>query len=616
MQRPLIIISLLIISFSVVAQPASFRFAFVTDTHIGSPNGSPEEDLRRTVNDINQQTDLDFVLVTGDITEMGTDEEIRLAKSILDQLKIPWYPIPGNHDTGWSESGGQSFIRIFGADKFHFEHKGIHFIGCASGPYVRMSDGHIPRDAVNWLDKELSAIDPQAPIVFVNHYPIDSSLDNWYEATDRLRARNTMIAICGHGHANKQFDFEGIPGVMGRSNLRAKAPGGGYNWVEVRRDSIFFQERKPLEATTRRWAAVKVGVRVPGQAVRRPDYSINTKYPEVSAAWTVSSSANILSSPLYTKRSVMIGNHVGEFVAYDLKIGARRWTYSSEGAIFSSAAASGNRIVFGSADGEIHCLDGRSGKLFWKKKTPAAVLGCPLIKGDTVFIGGSAGEIYALNVRNGDRIWTYKGLEGPVVSTPVIAGGKLILGAWDRHLYAIDTRTGQLNWKWNNGSSVRNFSPASCTPLIKDSVVFVVAPDRYLSAISLRDGSTLWRTKNGGLRESIGLSNDATVIYGKSMQDTLVAYAARADRPEVLWKMNVGYGYDHVPSMLVERDGILFFGTRNGVVYAVDPKKQLVKWSYKIDHSMVNTVRVINDKELLASTMDGRMVRLRYKGSY
>ena len=616
MQKVFLLLSLLLTTFIASGQLASFRFAFVTDTHIGSPNGSPEEDLRRTVHDINQQSDLDFVLVTGDITEMGTDEEIRLAKSILDALHIPWYPIPGNHDTGWSESGGQSFIRVFGADKFHFEHKGIHFIGCASGPYVRMSDGHIPRDAVNWLDKELAGIAPQTPIFFVNHYPIDSSLDNWYEATDRLRNRNTLIAICGHGHANKQFDFEGIPGVMGRSNLRAKAPGGGYNWVEVRRDSIFFRERKPLEGTTRLWASVKAGVRTDKKGFRRPDFSINKKHSRVSASWSQQSAANILSSPLVTKYSVVVGNHIGEVVSYGLKNGKKQWTYQAAGAIYSAPAESNGRVVFGSADGSIHCLDVLSGKLLWNVQTPASVLGCPLIKEDTVFIGGSAGEIYALALKDGAKMWTFKGLEGPVVSTPVIADGKLILGAWDRHLYALDTRTGALKWKWNNGSAVRNFSPASCTPLVRDSVVFVVAPDRYLSAIHLQDGRTLWRTRNGGLRESIGLSADGMTIYGKSMQDTLVAYAAVADQAEVLWKMNVGYGYDHVPSMLVERDGIVFFGTRNGVVYAVDPKTQLVKWAHKVDNSMVNTVRVLNKRDLVITTMDGRLLRLRYKGDY
>ena len=77
--------------FSLILQAQEFKFAFVTDTHIGSPNGVAEEDLQRTVDDINSLKDLDFVVLTGDITEMGTDEEIKLAKRIIEQINIPWY---------------------------------------------------------------------------------------------------------------------------------------------------------------------------------------------------------------------------------------------------------------------------------------------------------------------------------------------------------------------------------------------------------------------------------------------------------------------------------------------------------------------------------------------
>ena len=145
----------------------NFKFAFVTDTHIGTETA--DEDLERTVADINMQSDIDFVLITGDVTEMGTDKELALAKKILNKIEIPYYIIPGNHDTGWSESGGVSFIREFGADKFVFEHEGYKIIGCASGPYVRMSDGHIPRDAVVWLEKVLQETPKDQPVIFVNH---------------------------------------------------------------------------------------------------------------------------------------------------------------------------------------------------------------------------------------------------------------------------------------------------------------------------------------------------------------------------------------------------------------------------------------------------------------
>jgi hypothetical protein len=82
-------------------------------------------------------------------------------------------------------------------------------------------------------------------VIFLNHYPINDALDNWYEAIDRLKQHNTLAILCGHGHSNHALNFEGIPGVMGRSNLRAKAAYGGYNLVDVRTDSMVFSERTP-----------------------------------------------------------------------------------------------------------------------------------------------------------------------------------------------------------------------------------------------------------------------------------------------------------------------------------------------------------------------------------
>lgn len=86
----------------------------------------------------------------------------------------------------------------------------------------------------------------QSASSFLNHYPIDEGLDNWYEITDRLKNYNTWAVLCGHGHANRAMNFEDIPGVMGRSNLRAKSLIGGYNLVEVRKDSMIFQKEDLL----------------------------------------------------------------------------------------------------------------------------------------------------------------------------------------------------------------------------------------------------------------------------------------------------------------------------------------------------------------------------------
>ena len=128
-----------------------------------------------------------------------------------------------------------------------------------------------------------------------------------------------------------------------------------------------------------------------------------------------------------------------------------------------------------------------------------------------------------------------------------------------------------------------------------------------MTALDLQTGQTLWRTKESTVRESIGISEDGKWVYGKTMQDTVVAFNANRTAPQAVWKMHAGYGYEHAPSMLIEKNGVLYFGTRNGFVYAIDPSTQKIVWKYKIDNSMVNTVNVFQAGKLIVSTMDGKV---------
>lgn len=55
----------------------------MSDTHIGSPFGKAEEDLRRTVADINHLDDAAFVIITGDVPELGTDQQLKTANGVV-----------------------------------------------------------------------------------------------------------------------------------------------------------------------------------------------------------------------------------------------------------------------------------------------------------------------------------------------------------------------------------------------------------------------------------------------------------------------------------------------------------------------------------------------------
>ncbi|MCK5572964.1 MAG: metallophosphoesterase, partial [Bacteroidetes bacterium] len=84
-----------------VEEPAGeLRFAWLSDTHVGGGTGT--SDLRAAVRDINTFHDVDFVILSGDITEYGSNAQLLTAKRTLDSLNMPYYIIPGNQDTRWS----------------------------------------------------------------------------------------------------------------------------------------------------------------------------------------------------------------------------------------------------------------------------------------------------------------------------------------------------------------------------------------------------------------------------------------------------------------------------------------------------------------------------------
>jgi outer membrane protein assembly factor BamB len=241
---------------------------------------------------------------------------------------------------------------------------------------------------------------------------------------------------------------------------------------------MIFSEKKPGMDALRQWTAVAAGLKKYDQQQKfpRPDYSMNDTFAQVKRAWTLASDANIISTPAVAGENVFVGNQNGKMSCFNLKNGKEQWSFATKGAIFSSPAVKGERVVFGSGDGTVYCLQAKTGKLIWKKETGTAVLGCPLIQGDTIFIGGSGHAFYALETRSGKSIWTFNQLNGPVVSTPLLYGGNLIFGAWDCNLYALNSANGQLSWKWNNGTTVINYSPASCIPVAADGNLLVYRP--------------------------------------------------------------------------------------------------------------------------------------------
>ena len=618
MNRRLFLLMLVIglLSLGGQAQSVQFRFAHLTDLHLSPNNPNPTEDLLRSVAQINATEGIDFVLVTGDITEEGDRACMEKAKSCLDLLKVKYYVALGNHETKWSDSGCTAFGEIFGSERFEFEHKGFLFLGFNSGPLMRMAYGHVVPQDIRWMTERMEQAGKDKPVMLVTHYPMkDGDVDNWYEVTDAVRPYNIRLFIGGHYHANRNERYDGIPGILMRSNLRDKDGKQGYGIYEVISDSIkVFTQR--IGEPAKQWASFSLTEQYydrQGKAEKYPDFSVNQEYSKAKEQWVVQTGVGIYCSPAVEKDKVFVGDDLGCLTAYALKNGKKLWSFASGKRIVGTPAVSEGIVVFGSADRNIYGLNATEGSLRWKVEAAEPVLGAVTIHEGIAYVGASDKTFRAIDIQTGKVVWSYDQVKGYIETKPLVVDDKVIFSAWDNTLYALEKATGKEVWKWTGGLTRMHFSPAAVWPVASNGKVFIADPQRAMTAVNLQNGETVWRTFRSQVRETIGLSEDGERVYSKTMNDSIVCYSTLTDTPEQVWASNVGFGYEHAPSMPQEKDGVVYGSTKEGLLFALEAKTGKIIWKHKIGNSLINTVVPLNGKEVLFTATSGEVGLIRMK---
>ena len=242
--RQLAFVIILLLSPSTLLSARNFRFAQISDTHI-RPDYTTIDDLKLTVAQINSMDSVDFVLVTGDITHKGDKESIIIAKQILDSLDIPYYVIPGNHDTKFGEQCIVDFVEVFGASNFIFQHDSCAFVGINTGQ-LNSSNGRVGDEELLWLDSVLNGLPVDMTKFIISHHPLqEDDIDNFQDLSNVLMQHRISCILSGHYHINMIFDCMGIPDVVTRTNQRGKQRLSGFSIIAIDNDNISWTEYNP-----------------------------------------------------------------------------------------------------------------------------------------------------------------------------------------------------------------------------------------------------------------------------------------------------------------------------------------------------------------------------------
>lgn len=217
---------------SLAARIDTFRFAMLGDSHLmGEKNPRLETRLEVAVRELNAlQPRPDFVIYMGDAVHDGTPEQIIRFSSIVSRLIPKTYFLPGEHD--WYYDMGKSFREQLMKENipYSFNHKGNHLI-LLNGinlddfwtekkmtPEQRMAVAgtlNLPpgpfflgKEQLFWLEKDLSNIDREMPVMVFIHPPLYHYYKKWnFWVEDAPQAHNLLkrfkeVSVF-HGHVHQ-----------------------------------------------------------------------------------------------------------------------------------------------------------------------------------------------------------------------------------------------------------------------------------------------------------------------------------------------------------------------------------------------------------------------------
>lgn len=211
-------------------------FAQLTDLHLRPPGvltlGNVDADRFVTAaidRVVASHPDVDAVLVTGDIADLGEDDAYARATMLLSRFSVPVIAMPGNHDrTGALKEAFRAFPGFSSAP---LDHKActVHVIG---GTTVLALDTSVDRveegahhgelgpEQLAWLDETLKS---SGPTLIAMHHPPFAVGIGFMDAiplTDAAEFReviarhdNVRRIVCGHVHRTIVGEVAGVPAI-------------------------------------------------------------------------------------------------------------------------------------------------------------------------------------------------------------------------------------------------------------------------------------------------------------------------------------------------------------------------------------------------------------------
>jgi len=163
----------------------------------------------------------DLVMFTGDLVNSGEREEYRELRRVLESLSIPFYFIPGNHDSRdllREAFPSHDYLRANGQFmQYTLEDVPVRVIALDTLDPGKES-GLLDEPRLDWLDRTLRKAPDRTTVIFMHHPPFAGGIEymdeincRGAEALERIIRKHSQVELiaCGHVHRPIQKRWAG-----------------------------------------------------------------------------------------------------------------------------------------------------------------------------------------------------------------------------------------------------------------------------------------------------------------------------------------------------------------------------------------------------------------------
>ena len=310
-------------------------------------------------------------------------------------------------------------------------------------------------------------------------------------------------------------------------------------------------------------------------------YSTSTAPSTNKTLWTYETNGQIFSSLSVMGGVVYVDSEDGNIYALNDSNGNELWSFQTGGGTSSPAIANGV-VYVGSDNGGLFALNASTGDFIWNYTMAGEyVFASPAVAEGIVYAGYSSesfngtalnydGCLNALNATNGSLIWSYQ--TGFEVSSPAVADGIVYVGSLFNHgaMFALNASTGAKMWSYQADGDIYS------SPVVAGSAVYFGSTNGTVYDLNASAGTEIWSYQTSGEIVS-SPAVDSGVVYIGSTGLTGAFYALNAASGTELWYVPLATELSS-PSIA---DGVVFVGSMDGNLYALNVSTGSAAWSYQ-----------------------------------